>query len=65
MRARCIPYALTVGRDEPIKVLEQWGAVRRQATRAEEVTKRNRAWRDTLTPEQLAALSAEKARRRV
>ena len=26
-----IPYALCVGRDEPIRVLEQWGAVRRAA----------------------------------
>jgi len=26
-----IPYALCVGRDEPIRVLEDWGAVRRQA----------------------------------
>jgi hypothetical protein len=26
-----IPYERTVGRDEPIRVLEQWGAVRRAA----------------------------------
>ena len=26
-----IPYALCVGRDEPIRVLEQWGVVRRRA----------------------------------
>jgi hypothetical protein len=26
-----IPYALCVGRDEPIRVLEQWGVVRRAA----------------------------------
>jgi hypothetical protein len=29
-----IPYALTVGRDEPIRVLEQWGAVKPQAVAA-------------------------------
>jgi hypothetical protein len=64
MQARGIPYAMTWGRDQPIKVLENWGAVRKQATRAEEVTNRNRSWRDTLTPEQREALAAEKARRR-
>ena len=26
-----VPYALCVGRDEPIRVLEAWGVVRRQA----------------------------------
>ena len=26
-----VPYALCVGRDEPIRVLEHWGIVRRQA----------------------------------
>ena len=61
--AQGIPYALCVGRDEPIRVLEDWGAVRRQ-TRAEEVTRRNQAWRDTLTPEQLELISNEKTRRR-
>jgi hypothetical protein len=64
MAARGIPYAVTFGRDEPIRMLEEWGAVRKQATRAEAVTTRNRAWRDTLTPEQREALAAEKARRR-
>ena len=64
MIARGIPYAMTRGRDQPIKILEDWGAVRKQATRAEEVTKRNRAWLDALTPEQREALAAEKARRR-
>jgi hypothetical protein len=64
MIARGIPYAMTWGRDQPIKILENWGAVRKQATRAEEVTTRNRAWLDTLTPEQREALAAEKARRR-
>ena len=59
-----IPYERTIGRDEPITVLEDWGAVRKQTTRAEEVTTRNRAWRDTLTPEQITALEVEKARRR-
>lgn len=27
-----IPYAVTYGRDEPIRVLEEWGVVRRAAT---------------------------------
>ena len=27
-RGRGAPYALTRGRDEPIKILEAWGAVR-------------------------------------
>jgi hypothetical protein len=27
----CIPYAICVGRDEPIRLLEAWGAVRRAA----------------------------------
>jgi len=26
-----VPYALTHGRDEPIEILEQWGAVRRRS----------------------------------
>ena len=60
VKDRGIPYAMTWGRDEPIRVLEDWGAVRR-TTRAAEVTRRNREWRETLTPEQLAALSLAKA----
>jgi hypothetical protein len=31
MTDRGIPYAMTWGRDEPIRVLEDWGAVRRAA----------------------------------
>jgi hypothetical protein len=58
-----IPYERTVGRDEPIRVLEEWGAVRR-ATRSQVVTARNRAWRDALTPAQLEALEIAKAGRR-
>jgi hypothetical protein len=27
----CIPYAICIGRDEPIRLLEAWGAVRRAA----------------------------------
>jgi VRR-NUC domain len=34
MAMRDIPYALCVGRDEPIRQLEEWGAVRRQAVAA-------------------------------
>ena len=34
MVARGIPYAVTYGRDQPIAVLEQWGAVRPQARAA-------------------------------
>ena len=34
MRARGVPYALAKGRDEPIKILEEWGAVRRSARAA-------------------------------
>jgi hypothetical protein len=34
MAMRDIPYALCVGRDEPIRVLEAWGAVRQQADAA-------------------------------
>jgi hypothetical protein len=34
MTDRGIPYAMTFGRDEPIRVLEDWGAVRRQARAA-------------------------------
>ena len=30
MVARGIPYAMTYGRDQPIKILELWGAVRPQ-----------------------------------
>ena len=33
MIARGVPYAVTYGRDQPIRVLEEWGAVRAQ-TRA-------------------------------
>jgi hypothetical protein len=29
-----ISYALTFGRDQPIRVLEEWGACRRQASAA-------------------------------
>ena len=29
--ARGAPYAVAYGRDEPIRVLEDWGAVRRAA----------------------------------
>lgn len=63
MLASGIPYAMTWGRDEPIFLLEQWGAVRR-ATRSQVVTKRNQEWRNSLTREQLAALEIVKARRR-
>ena len=31
MIARGVPYAVTYGRDEPIQVLGEWGAVRRAA----------------------------------
>ena len=31
MQARGVPYAMTWGRDAPIRVLEAWGAVRAQA----------------------------------
>lgn len=34
MRQRGVPYALVRGRDEPIKVLEKWGAVRQSARAA-------------------------------
>ena len=34
MIARGVPYAVAYGRDEPIKVLEFWGAVRPQARAA-------------------------------
>jgi hypothetical protein len=34
MDARGVPYAVTFGRDEPIRVLEDWGAVRVQARAA-------------------------------
>ena len=34
MIARGIPYAMTWGRDQPIRVLENWGAVRPQARAA-------------------------------
>jgi hypothetical protein len=34
MLARGIPYAVAYGRDAPIRVLEQWGAVRPQARAA-------------------------------
>jgi hypothetical protein len=34
MQARGIPYAMTWGRDHPISVLENWGAVRKQARAA-------------------------------
>jgi hypothetical protein len=34
IRERGAPYAVCRGRDEPIKVLEDWGAVRRQARAA-------------------------------
>ena len=34
MIARGVPYAVAYGRDEPIKVLEFWGAVRTQARAA-------------------------------
>jgi len=34
MQAAGIPYALTSGRDEPIRVLENWGAVRVQGRAA-------------------------------
>lgn len=31
---RGVPYALTYGRDQPIVVLEEWGAVRKRANAA-------------------------------
>ena len=34
MIARGVPYAVAWGRDQPIQVLEQWGAVRPQARAA-------------------------------
>jgi hypothetical protein len=34
MIARGVPYAVTYGRDQPIRVLEEWGAVRAQARAA-------------------------------
>ena len=34
MIARGVPYAVTYGRDQPIRVLEMWGAVRAQARAA-------------------------------
>jgi hypothetical protein len=60
MTDRGVPYAMTWGRDEPIRVLEDWGAVRKQATRAERVTTSNREWLASLTPEQRDALASAK-----
>jgi hypothetical protein len=60
MTDRGVPYAMTWGRDEPIRVLEDWGAVRKRATRAERVTRRNREWLASLTPEQRDALASAK-----
>jgi hypothetical protein len=34
LKARRAPYAVAIGRDQPIRILEDWGIVKRQARAA-------------------------------